>query len=128
MSLGVWIRSCCVEELQQGWLIFADTALKCIQITKSFFITLDKSIIEVRTFACVFDMRAGHVPEPDSVASCSGHHRRVAFPHRVHHGAKQYQAARFEPPPHVSVQEEARQRQLRVRFHRVRNPGSRVCA
>jgi hypothetical protein len=43
-----------VHALQKGWLIFADTALKCVQITKSFFTMHEnKQIVEARPLLCL---------------------------------------------------------------------------
>ena len=45
--------SCLDLKLQKGWLIFADTQTKCVQITKSFFTMHEnKQIVEARALLC----------------------------------------------------------------------------
>lgn len=43
-----------MQALQKGWLVFADTSLKCVQITKSFFTMHEnKQMVEARASLCL---------------------------------------------------------------------------
>eukprot|EP00238_Polyblepharides_amylifera_P002719 CAMPEP_0196580386 /NCGR_PEP_ID=MMETSP1081-20130531/28598_1 /TAXON_ID=36882 /ORGANISM="Pyramimonas amylifera, Strain CCMP720" /LENGTH=371 /DNA_ID=CAMNT_0041900241 /DNA_START=37 /DNA_END=1148 /DNA_ORIENTATION=+ len=56
----VFGESCCTESLKHGWVVWADSTLECIQITKNFFVMhVDKSIREAIKHESFF--RTGYV-------------------------------------------------------------------